>query len=66
MTVLDFDHKQDRRSLKHRYAEAEAEIRPIAEGAFQNEQLTRARVEGIEALLRRSLWGKLRWLLQGK
>jgi len=63
---LDFNHARDRRSLKHRYAEAEAEIREIAIAALQNERLTRGRIEVIEALLGRSLWGRLTWLLRGK
>ena len=66
MSLLDFDHKRDRRSIHHRYAEVEAQLKELSLGAFQNEQLTRQRVERIEALLDRSLWGKLRWLLQSK
>jgi len=50
------------------------------EAAYQNEYLTRQRVEGLErvvvdigldwrthkAILSRSFWGRLRWLLTGR
>lgn len=61
-----FNHARDRRSLKHRYAEAQAQIGPIAEAAYKNEGLTRQRVERIEAFLDSSAWNKLKWLLTGK
>lgn len=66
MTTLNFNHARDRRSLKHRYAEAQAQIGPIAEAAYKNEALTRQRVDRIEAFLDSSTWNKLKWLLTRK
>jgi len=66
MTTLDFNHRRDRRSLHHRYAEVESEVRKMAEAAIQNEQVTRKRVELLEAILYRPWRGKLKWLLLGK
>lgn len=66
MTTLNFNHARDRRSLKHRYAEAQAQIGPLAQAAYQNERLTRERLEVIEVIFKRPLLGKLRWLLTGK
>lgn len=40
------------------------QARPI-EVALTNEQITRGRVDQIEAVLRRNLIGRLRWLLRG-
>ena len=41
-------------------------VRRNAEAAVNNEQLTRRRVEHVEDILRRNLWGRLRWLLFGR
>jgi len=37
-----------------------------ADAALTNEHLTRQRVERLENILGRNLWGRLRWLLTGK
>ena len=37
-----------------------------AAAAVKNEQITRARVERIEAVLSRGFWGRMRWLLFGR
>jgi IS30 family transposase len=37
-----------------------------ASAALTNEQLTRQRVERLEAVLSRGLWGRIVWLLRGK
>jgi hypothetical protein len=66
MSLLEFDHRKDRRSLSHRYAEMETEVKEMATAALQNEQVTRGRVQAIEGLLSRSFWGRLRWLLTGR
>ena len=63
---IDFNHVRDRRSLKHRYAEVEGEVRPMVVAALQNEAITRGRVVALEGIRDRSLWGRLRWLLRGK
>ena len=34
--------------------------------ALQNEQVTRARVDRIEALLSRGFWGRLKWMILGR
>ena len=36
------------------------------EASLQNEQITRARVAGIEALLSRNFLGRLKWLITGR
>ena len=41
-------------------------VRRNAEVALLNEQITRKRVEHVEEVLRRNLWGRLRWLLLGR
>ena len=41
-------------------------VRRNAEAAIVNEHITRKRVEQVEELLRRNLWGRLRWLLLGR
>ena len=61
-----FNHARDRRSLKHRYAEAEQEIKQLAGAAYANEALTRERVDLLEKWQQRSLLGRLRWLIQGR
>ncbi len=66
MNTLDFNHAKERRSLHHRYAEVETEVRKMAEAALNNEEITRKRVEHIEMVLTRPFWGRLRWLLTGK
>lgn len=38
----------------------------IGQSAFNNELLTRQRVDALEALLSRSFLGRLRWLLRGR
>lgn len=64
--ITEFNHAQARRSLKHRYAEVENEVKDLAMSAYQNETVTRGRVVSIEALLSRSFWGRFNWLLTGK
>jgi hypothetical protein len=63
---INFDHARDRRSLKHRYAEVEGEIRAMVEAAIQNELITRRRVDILDAWQARPFWGRLTWLLRGK
>lgn len=62
----EFDHARERRSLPHRYAELEAEVRPIAESAYRNELVTRGRVETLEAWRGCSFMGRLKWLFLGR
>lgn len=38
----------------------------MAEAAAVNEQITRHRVEALEAVLGRGFWGRLRWLVMGR
>ena len=66
MEPLNFNHARDRRSLKHRYAEVEGEVRAMVEAAIQNELITRRRVDALEGIRDRSFWGRLRWLLRGQ
>jgi len=63
---LNFNHARDRRSLKHRYAEVEGEVRAMVEAAIQNELITRRRVDALEGVRDRSVWGRLTWLLRGQ
>lgn len=42
------------------------EIHEGVKAALTNEQITRHRVEMVEAVLRRNFWGRLRWLLWGE
>lgn len=58
----DFDHRRDRRSAHHRFAEHEDAIK----AALQNEHVTRQRVEALEAMMRRPFLGRLRWLFLGR
>ena len=62
----EFDHAKERRSLKHRYAEMENEVGPVAIAAYQNEQKTRERVDALEAFRGRPFMGRLRWLFLGR
>lgn len=41
-------------------------VRKSAEAAVTNEQLTRRRVEHLEAILYRTFLGRLRWLILGR
>ena len=51
--------------MKVTHATVEA-IAQNANAAVTNEQITRHRVEMVEAVLRRNFWGRLRWLLWGE
>lgn len=42
------------------------EVAEAVRSTDHNEQVTRARVEGIEAVLGRGFWGRFKWLLRGK
>jgi len=66
MSLIQFDHKTERRSLQHRYKELDTEVRKIAESAYGNEEATRARVTVIEQILGRPFLSRLRWLFTGK
>ena len=63
---LDFNHVRDRRSMKHRLAETEREVKEIAVAALQNEMTTRGRVDLLEKWQQRSLLGRLRWMILGR
>ena len=58
------------RALRQTEAQAIAKsagaVQPAIDAALFNEQLTRKRVEHVEALLYRGFWGRLRWLFLGK
>lgn len=41
-------------------------IAPGIQAALTNEQITRQRVDAVEAVLRRPLLGRLRWLFLGR
>ncbi len=43
-----------------------AEVAQNALAAVTNEQITRQRVERLEAILGRNLWGRLIWLFRGR
>ena len=47
-------------------AKKHEETRQAVVSALRNEQITRMRVETLEALLVRSFWGRMKWLLLGK
>lgn len=64
--VSEFSHAKERRSLSHRYADLEKEVRPLAEAAYRNEQLTRERLRQLEVLMDRQFLGRLKWLLTGR
>lgn len=42
------------------------ELSQMARAANTNEQVTRMRVERLEAVLSRGLWGRLTWLVLGR
>lgn len=42
------------------------EVAQNALAAVTNEQITRQRVERLEAILGRNLWGRLIWLFRGR
>jgi len=42
------------------------EVAEAARDTDHNEQVTRGRVEGIERLLTRGFWGRVKWLARGK
>lgn len=44
----------------------DGDFREAVKAALQNELLTRRRVEALEAVMTRGLWGRLKWLLAGK
>lgn len=60
---LDFSAK---RLNSKTVAESLNELVAAVKAAHKNEQITRARVDGIDGLLSRGFIGRLKWLLLGR
>lgn len=58
--------KEHRRTALAGAKMALASARPVLDAALNNEALTRARVDRIEALLDGGFWARLRWLFLGE
>jgi len=54
------------RSIRSEANKAVSAVAPAIQTALQNEQVTRQRVDMIEAVLARGLWGRLKWLCLGR
>lgn len=64
MTVKGFRAHKEQTSRATK--QAVTAMAPGIEAALVNEQITRSRVEQLEALARRGLMGRLRWLVTGR
>ena len=61
--VLKFESKKTvNERLKERLGERDEAIKAV----IKNENITRRRVDFIEAFMTRSFWGRLRWLILGQ
>jgi hypothetical protein len=58
--------KAHRKTANEGALKAVESLAPVIKGAYENEQTTRGRVEALEAILHRGLWGRLRWLFSGR
>ena len=53
-------------TVNEKYRQIIEEHADAIKAAIVNEQVTRARVDQIEEVLRRSLAGRLKWLVKGR
>lgn len=53
-------------TVNDKYRQMLEEQNEAVRAALVNEQVTRARVEAIEAVLSRGFFGRLKWLLKGR
>ena len=54
------------RSIRSEANKAVEAVAPAIQTALQNEQVTRQRVDMIEAVLARGFWGRIKWLCLGR